>query len=1163
MAEQRVDGWVRSIFVGVLGGIGAIAVSAPAFSQSLIVPDATLGAESSIVVENFSGLPVEAIVGGAQRGANLFHSFREFNVASGRGAYFFSPNAAIQNILARVTGTNRTEILGTLGTFGNSQPNLFLINPNGIIFGQNASLALRGSFYGTTASGIKFGDNGEFSAVNPQPPSNLLTINPTAFFFTSQTPGAIINQSQADQTVLGDPTFGLQVPDSQTLLLLGGDVLIDRGILNAWGGRIEIGSVATEGNMVLNPNGSLEIPNGLQRGDVTITNSALIDVQLSDKGDIGITANNINILNGSRLLAGIFQGLGTSNSQAGDVTLNATGLVQAAGPSSGIANNVAQNSNGDGGNLRITANALEVRDDVRLLAVTFGNGNAGNVIIEARDRVLFSDFVIASSRIDLGGQGKGGNVQITTKSLEVLNNSQLVASTLGSGDAGDVIISARDRVLFSDSAAFSTVGDFNPVINAVRVPQGKGGNIQIDSNSLEVLNGSQLLAVTFGNGDAGNVLISARDRVLFSGVSRDGQVPSGALSDVSIGAVGRGGNVQINSNSLEVLNGAKLSTSTVGIGDAGNVIVEARDHVIFSGTSADGRFISSAFSSVESGGIGRGGDIRINSNSLKVLNGAGLSAATGGIGDAGNVLITARDRILFSGTSADGQFSSAAFSNVGETGVGKGGNVQITSNTLEVLNGSQLLADTRGTGDAGNILLTVRDLALFDGGAVLSSVATGAVGRGGNVQITSNTLEVLNGSQMIASTSGRGNAGNVLITADVIALDGSTPNGQFGSAIFSTVRSTGIGQGGNINLVTRILSLTGGTEISASTFGAGDAGNVLVTADVIALDGSTPDDQLGSGIFSTVGSTGIGQGGNINLDTRFLNLTNRATISASTGAQGNAGDIFISAHEGIFIVESGILTEGISSSLAGDITITAPLIFMDRGLISAESTAVDGGNINLNMGQLLLMRNGSQISTTAGTAQAGGNGGNITINAPEGFIIGVKSENSDITANAFSGSGGRVNITAQGIFGLQFRPRLTQFSDITASSTFGVNGIVTLNTPNVDPSRGLAQLPQNLIDTNRILANSCLVRDGAAGGTFIITGTGGLPVRPGDAVLPVFETGEVRGLAADDRTNETDKIPAPSVSSVTNPLPTHSLVEAQGIYRLPDGQIILSWECAK
>ncbi|QLE51805.1 filamentous hemagglutinin N-terminal domain-containing protein [Nostoc sp. C057] len=164
----------RCLQFGLAGLLGCLSVSLltskTQAQQSNIVPDNTLGAESSQVIGNLNlqGQPTEVITGGATRGINLFQSFREFNVSEGRGAYFFSPSADIQNILARVTGSNRSEILGTLGIFSNSSPNLFLINPNGIVFGKNASLDVQGSFVGTTANGVQFGNQGVFSATNPQ-----------------------------------------------------------------------------------------------------------------------------------------------------------------------------------------------------------------------------------------------------------------------------------------------------------------------------------------------------------------------------------------------------------------------------------------------------------------------------------------------------------------------------------------------------------------------------------------------------------------------------------------------------------------------------------------------------------------------------------------------------------------------------------------------------------------------------------------------------------------------------------------------------------------------------------------------------------------------------------------------------------------------------------
>jgi filamentous hemagglutinin family protein len=186
------------------------------FAQSSnIVPDNTLDGESSTVLPlDALGLPIDAINGGAVRGINLFHSFREFNVSEGRSAYFFSPSVEIENIVARVTGRNPSEILGTLGTLqlidGNifrSNANFFLINPNGIVFGEKASLDLAGSFIATTANAAEFGDGGLFSASQPEVPK-LLTINPSAFLL-NQIPAPIINQSQVANNINASLTDGL------------------------------------------------------------------------------------------------------------------------------------------------------------------------------------------------------------------------------------------------------------------------------------------------------------------------------------------------------------------------------------------------------------------------------------------------------------------------------------------------------------------------------------------------------------------------------------------------------------------------------------------------------------------------------------------------------------------------------------------------------------------------------------------------------------------------------------------------------------------------------------------------------------------------------------------------------------------------------------------
>jgi filamentous hemagglutinin family protein len=418
---MNTTSWLSFWQLGLIGLLTSAGINAFTWrtlaqtTPSNIQPDATLGAESSRIVPNFQGLRVEVIQGGATRGINLFHSLREFNVSEGRGAYFFSPGADIQNILARVTGANRSEILGTLGTFGNSQPNLFLINPNGILFGQNASLDVQGSFIGTTANGVKFGNQGEFSATNPEPVP-LLTINPSALFVNQINKSAAIQNNSvayAGRDPAGFDAFGLRVPDGKSLLLVGGNVIMDGGELNAFGGRVELGGLAAPGSVNLFFNGdnlSLKFPENVTRASVSLTNQASVYVLAAGGGDIAVNARNVEILGGSFLSAGIGRGLGTSETVAGNITLNAMGEIKIA-DFGRVVNNVRPGAKGNGGNITIDADSFLLRDGAQLAALTSGQGNAGNVTVNAKNAVSLADNAILSS-VEAGGVGKGGNINI-------------------------------------------------------------------------------------------------------------------------------------------------------------------------------------------------------------------------------------------------------------------------------------------------------------------------------------------------------------------------------------------------------------------------------------------------------------------------------------------------------------------------------------------------------------------------------------------------------------------------------------------------------------------------------------------------------------------------------------------------------------------------------
>jgi len=257
-------------------------------------------------------------------------------------------------------------------------------------------------------------------------------------------------------------------------------------------------------------------------------------------------------------------------------------------------------------------------------------------------------------------------------------------------------------------------------------------------------------------------------------------------------------------------------------------------------------------------------------------------------------------------------------------------------------------------------------------------------------------------------------------------------------------------------------------------------------------------------------------------------------------------------------VSSELTSTSNSLGNAGNIEVEAGSILLDKaGEIRADAASVDGGNIVLKVKDLLLLRgndggndggNLSRISTSAGTAQAGGNGGNITINAP--FIVAVPSENSDITANAFTGRGGNINITTQGIYGLQFRPRATPLSDITASSEFGLNGNVSINTPDVDPSRGLAELPVEPVNVE--VAQGCQGGGEQASVEFFNTGKGGLAPNPYEPISS-SELWEDVPLPKQRAEN-----PAGASGASTSPAtPPNEIVEAQGWLITEKGQVVL------
>ena len=811
----------------------------PAKARSQILPDRTLGSENSVATpELINNIESQRISGGATRGSSLFHSFQEFSIEAGRGAYFANP-AGIENILTRVTGSNPSTILGTLGVLG--EANLFLLNPNGIVFGAEARLDLRGSFLGTTANSVLFQEGFEFGATNPEAPPLLAVNIPIGLRFRDN-PAAIVNQSNALDS--NGNIVGLQVLPGETLALVGGDIHLDGGSIQAAGGRIELGGLSRAGTVSIlgdsNPNSvgqpsppvpdqtnnpnqtnnqnslTLDYPADVERADVALTNEGFISAA-GEGGNIIVEARNLTLAQESIILAGVDSNqasdlasdLDGNNElpadRAGDIDLNAMGSI-ALTEGSTIANIVQPNSTGNGGNINVTAGgSVSLAGASQFTASTFGRGNAGNIAIAAGDTISFDgssdDGLFSSgvfSRVNRSAIGNGGDITLTANSAIVSNGGQLNASSFGEGDAGNIAIDANNTVTVQGAnSRASSILELGAV--------GNGGDITISSGSLTVRDGGQLRVDTAGQGNGGNLKIVARGNVSFDGD------PTGAFGRVDLGGIGRGGNIEIEASSLSVSNDAQLQVLTLAEGDAGNVSITASDRVSLD----DGRILSQVFLSA----IGNGGNIAISTGSFSATNSGSLNAVSEGLGNGGSIAIVARDSVTFDNFNAR--------SNIFRGAIGDGGDISISTGSLLVSNGAELRANTSGEGSAGRINIVADSVVEFDSSNAFSSVNPGAVGNGNNINIATKMLTVRNGA-LTASSAGNGSSGNIDVRADSIRLE----NAAFLGA------ETRQGEG-NINLRSRDILLRQNSKITTSAFGEAAGGNIAIDADnLVALENS-------------------------------------------------------------------------------------------------------------------------------------------------------------------------------------------------------------------------------------------------------------------------------------------------------------------------------------
>jgi filamentous hemagglutinin family protein len=824
--------------LNLLRGVGRVGIicclvysAAPVAAQ--VVSDRTLPEPTRITSQ---GGTLE-ITGGTRTGNHLFHSFERFSIPANSTA-LFNNDAAVTNIFSRVTGRSLSRIEGELRANGSA--NLFLINPNGIIFGADASLNIGGSFIGSTAHRLLFANGSEYSAVNPEANSNmssLLTVSvPIGLQFgdglgTSlgqiQIQGnghnLFLNSSTDPSVNRSDRPVGLQVNPGQTLALIGSNIALEGGNLTASEGRIELGSVRSGQVTLESLSDELGWRLGYDKisefGDISLSQAASLEVSGDRGGSIQVQGQNVRIAGASAMLADTL-GAGTG----GSLTLRASEQVRLGGFSeapfvSRLSTDVALNATGQGGDLRIVTPNLQIINGGQISSGTFGVGNAGTLRLQTDTLQISGGSLIGPSGLFVPvaatASGNGGRLSLTTNLLQMDDRAQIAASTFGVGNAGTLNVRANQVDLRGGS-------DITAIVDQGAI--GNGDRLTLTADRLTLSDGSQISALTAGSGDAGDVSIVAGE---ISITGSAGRFASGFLASVEPGATGRGGRMVVRAERLQLRDGGEISTITFGDGNAGNLLIDANEVEIIGGSSLSPSALVAA-----SGGTGDSGRLRLNTNRLRVEAGGQISASTFGAGDAGDLTIAATSVELIGSNpfGRSGLFSSA----IEDTGAG--GDLQITTDRLLVADGAIISVSNfpsnpngrSGSGGVGNLILNA-DRIVLDNQSLLT--ADSAAGDRGNITLQSGNTVLLRGSAITTDAQGSARGGNINLNTSLLTAAGNsdiTANAvsNFGGEV--AIESDAV-------LGTQIRSqLTPQSDITAfSELGARFSGTVQLDAPVI------------------------------------------------------------------------------------------------------------------------------------------------------------------------------------------------------------------------------------------------------------------------------------------------------------------------------------------
>lgn len=589
-------------------------------TDGMLGVSATLGGSNIVIPENL----------GSRRGANLFHSFSEFNINNGQTVSFHENTLnSTDNVISRVTGSSGTDINGALQVTPGGKANFYLINPNGVTFGPDSSVDVPGSIHVGTADQIKFTDGQIFSAAQPAS-SALTSAPPSAFGFlgTSKTNNGLLTLSGA-KLVYGD---------KKNIDLVAGNLsMTNHSALQSSSGNVRLLAMKGVGSVDIDE--SLNIPafqpSKENAGTIVITDSGYpdgIDVTGNGGGKVDLWANKISVLSESTIFA---DNDGTKHAVGDAISIKSNALFV----DNFSAISADTYSNGNSGNIRIASDDVVLTNlaDIHTLTAS-GHGNSGALIINAKDISIdgSNDLEYPAGFYTItydGSTGKAGDILVTAEQLQLRNGGKIESySAAGSkGDAGNIAVNS-DTISISGRNTFSGIDSIS-----ISDGFGKAGNIFINSRNLELVDRSYISTATNSNQAAGNITLNANSISLVNNLT----VP--IADDFTPGiwsksfATGKPGSIDINFNDSIFMKSTVITTDS-NISDGGSIILEGGDIL----TLENARITTSVL------GFGNGGDINIAADIL-LMNSGQIVANTNGSQSMGGNLSLAINNLITSG----------------------------------------------------------------------------------------------------------------------------------------------------------------------------------------------------------------------------------------------------------------------------------------------------------------------------------------------------------------------------------------------------------------------------------------------------------------------------------------------------------------------------------